>query len=99
VLALTFGLAAAFEAGDLDPSFRTPGELAECLDLPLLATFAQNEDLQFGAGAAKGNIERTLSTKGGVLQVEEGLVQDGKWRGEQAIAYAGASEVGASPAG
>jgi uncharacterized protein involved in exopolysaccharide biosynthesis len=42
VVALMISMAVAFFADYLDPSFRTPEEVVEFLDLPLLACFAKN---------------------------------------------------------
>ncbi|MGO8792267.1 MAG: GumC family protein [Terriglobia bacterium] len=42
VLALMLSTAAAFIADCLDPSFRTPEEVVQFLDVPLLACFAKN---------------------------------------------------------
>lgn len=41
-MALMISLAAAFFADYLDPSFRTPDEVVQFLDIPLLACFARN---------------------------------------------------------
>lgn len=42
VVASLVSLGAGFLAEHLDPSFRTPGEVKECLDLPLLAAIPKN---------------------------------------------------------
>jgi uncharacterized protein involved in exopolysaccharide biosynthesis len=42
VLALMISITAAFVADYLNPSFRTPAEVVQYLDVPLLATFAKN---------------------------------------------------------
>ena len=77
VLALMISIAVAFIADYLDPSFRTPRELAQELDLPLLATFAKNgHPPRFGLiGSGKTGAERAMAGSGGgekLLPVEDG---------------------------
>ena len=66
VVALMLSIAAAFVADYADPSFRTPDELAQYLDLPLLATFAKNgHPPRYGQLAAgRGVVSRTLPRSG-----------------------------------
>jgi len=77
VLALMISITAAFIADYLDPSFRTPAELIQHLDMPLLATFAKNgHPPRIGLiGAGKGVDTPAVSgTPAGekFLPVEEG---------------------------
>jgi uncharacterized protein involved in exopolysaccharide biosynthesis len=71
VLALMISIAAAFIADYLDPSFRTPEEVVQFLDVPLLACFAQNSHPpRFGLLTAGGTEQiraahRPIRAKGG----------------------------------
>jgi uncharacterized protein involved in exopolysaccharide biosynthesis len=70
VLALMLSTAAAFVADYLDPSFRTPEEVVQFLDVPLLACFAKDGHgprfglLTAGAGPESGADHLTIPKSG-----------------------------------
>ena len=65
VLALMIATAAAFLADYLDPSFRTPEEVVQFLDVPLLACFAKNgHPPRFGLLGAGPSVRHPLPSRG-----------------------------------
>lgn len=92
VLALMISIALAFAADYLDPSFRTPEELVEFLDVPLLASFARNgHPPQFRLlgngpspqGVAMSPVNRTRSGVGAFLSSNPLAAELGKFFGLQ----------------